>query len=256
MKHAKKHSRVGLLVSLLLHAGLVGGVLWFYLHNEKPEPLQDVPVSLAMLQIEQPTPVEAPPEPESVVEPPPPEPEPVPEPPKPEPKPKPVKKPEPKPVKKPEPKPEPRPEHVSEPRPETRPEVTPAPQPVQPVAPRPVPPAPEPAPVVEPPGPTPEERARIEASYKRALAAAIERNKVYPRMASRMGQEGIVTVGFTVLADGSIEDIHIVGEGSYPSLNEATLEAVRAVGRAMPIPSELGKSRWAFAVPIAYRLEE
>jgi len=250
VKHAKKHSRAGLLVSLLLHAGLVGGGLWLVLHSETPEPLQDVPVTLAMLQIEQPQPVEAQPEP--VVEPPPPEPEPVPEPepepPKPEPKPKPVKKPEPKPVKKPEPQPEP--------VPETRPEVTPAPQPVQQVEPRPAPPAPVPAPVAEPPGPTPEEKARIEASYKRALAAAIERNKVYPRMASRMGQEGVVTVGFTVLADGTIQDIHIVGEGAYPSLNEATLEAVRAVGRAMPIPPELGKGRWAFAVPIAYRLEE
>jgi len=251
VKHAKKHSRAGLLVSLLLHAGLVGGGLWLVLHSEKPEPLQDVPVTLAMLQIEQPSPSKAAPEAA-----PSPEPEPVPEPPKPEPKPepkpKPVKKPEPKPVKKPERQPEPRPEPV----PETRPEVTPAPQPVQQVEPSPVPPAPEPSPVVEPPGPTPEERARIEASYKRALAAAIERNKVYPRMASRMGQEGVVTVGFTVLADGTIQDIHIVGEGAYPSLNEATLEAVRAVGRAMPIPPELGKSRWAFAVPIAYRLEE
>lgn len=243
-----KCSHTGLLVSFLLHAGLLGGVLWLYLHSEKPEPFQDVPVSLAMLQFEQPQPIEAQPEP--VVEPPPPEPAPEPEPPKPEPpKPEPKPEPEPRPARKPEPKPVKQPEL----RPEPRPEVTPAPQPVEAVTPQPVPP---PAPVAEPPGPAPEELARIEASYKRVLAAAIERNKVYPRMASRMGQEGVVTVGFTVLADGTIEDIHIVGEGSYPSLNEATLEAVRAVGRAMPIPPELGKSRWAFAVPIAYRLEE
>ncbi|HET19555.1 MAG TPA: energy transducer TonB [Chromatiales bacterium] len=248
-----KCSRTGLLVSLLLHAGLLAGALWLYLHSEKPELLRDVPVSLAMLQIEQPQPVEAQPEPEPVVEPPPPEPAPEPEPPKPEPKPELKPEPEPRPARKPEPKPVKQPEPRPELRPEPRPEVAPAPQPVEAVTPQTVPP---PAPVAEPPGPAPEELARIEASYKRALAAAIERNKVYPRMASRMGQEGVVTVGFTVLADGTIEDIHIVGEGSYPSLNEATLEAVRAVGRAMPIPPELGKSRWAFAVPIAYRLEE
>ena len=128
------------------------------------------------------------------------------------------------------------------------------PEPVQPAEPRPAQAASEP--VVQPSGPTPQEQASIEADYKRALLAAIERHKHYPRMALRMEQEGVVTVGFTVLADGSIVDIHIEGAGSYPALNEAALEAVRKVGRAMPIPAELGKGRWSFAVPMAFRLED
>lgn len=76
----------------------------------------------------------------------------------------------------------------------------------------------------------------LDPSYKTALRAAIEANKRYPRHARMRRQEGEVTVGFTVHADGRISDVHIVGGAVSRSLERAAREAVTRVGRFRPLP--------------------
>lgn len=165
----------------------------------------------------------------------------VPEPPKPAPV---VKKVEPKPapkpkvVPKPEPKPEPKPPVVQQPAPAPEP-VTPqpvAPQPVvqQPVsppvaeqavaeqAPTPAPPAPvaekavpapEPAPVVQPP----------------SFGAAYLNNPPprYPPLSRRLGEEGRVLLRVLVAKNGSADTVEVEKGSGSDRLDAAALEAVR-----------------------------
>ena len=127
----------GFIFSVGLHGALVATTLFGLPIFEQPEPFDETPIFVEMVEIDEirnapppePTPEPEPkPEPEPVAEPepapPPPEPEPEPEvaalPPEPEPAPEP--EPEPEPVPEPVVEPEPEPEPVAEPEPEPEPE--------------------------------------------------------------------------------------------------------------------------------------
>jgi protein TonB len=90
--------------------------------------------------------------------------------------------------------------------------------------------------------------------YKRALQAAIARNKRYPRMARRLGQEGTVEVGFVILNDGRLQDVRVVRGSGHAPLDRAAVDSVHRLGRFRPIPPELQRESWALVVPMSYDL--
>jgi protein TonB len=90
--------------------------------------------------------------------------------------------------------------------------------------------------------------------YKRALQEAIARNKRYPRMARRLGQEGTVEVGFVILNDGRLQDVRVVRGSGYAPLDRAAVDSVHRLGRFRPIPPELQRESWALVVPMSYDL--
>jgi protein TonB len=61
----------------------------------------------------------------------------------------------------------------------------------------------------------------------------------YPRQAVREGQEGVVTVRFTVGGDGRVLAAEAVSPAPWPLLNEAALRAVRERWRFRPGPLRL-----------------
>jgi protein TonB len=73
----------------------------------------------------------------------------------------------------------------------------------------------------------------------------------YPELARRRGIEGVVTIGFRVLADGKVADLR-VRRGAAPALDEAALDAVR---RAAPLPAALAASG-PLEVDLDFRLSE
>jgi len=142
----------GVIFSVGLHGALIAASLFGLPIFEQPEPFDETPVFVEMVEIDE------------VRNAPPPEPAPKPEPEKaPEPEPEPV----PEPVADPEPAPAPEPEVAAlppepEPTPEPEPEPEPIPEPV--VEPK---PEPEPEPVVEPkPGPKPEPKPPVQKAAK------------------------------------------------------------------------------------------
>ncbi|KAA3631480.1 MAG: energy transducer TonB, partial [Proteobacteria bacterium] len=94
----------------------------------------------------------------------------------------------------------------------------------------------------------------VAASYGESIRRAIERHKHYPRAARLRRIQGLVTVAFTVAADGSISGLRAVGGAPSP-LEQAALDAVRAVGKFASIPRETGKTSLEFRIPMAFSLD-
>lgn len=267
-------SRTGLVISALLHAALVGLGLYFWL---KPTPQPDdrketvVPVALAAFEpTAAPKPTAPPPAQEAPASPTPasepkPQPKPQPEPPAPLP----ATKPEPKLKQHSERKPTPPPKPIHHPAPQK------ATEPKRPLAqetPRPPSKDPSPAPAAPPdriPTKTDEsasahsqtptrltssEHDNLMMRYQSALAEAIEREKFYPSLARRLNQEGIIRVGFTVLADGSITNIHLVEPSAATALNRGAIEAIKRVGQFKPIPPALNMQSMELNISLIYKL--
>lgn len=90
--------------------------------------------------------------------------------------------------------------------------------------------------------------------YQSALAEAIEREKFYPSLARRLNQEGIIRVGFTVLADGHITNIHLLEPSAATALNQGAIEAIKRVGQFKPIPPALGMQSMDLSIGLIYKL--
>ncbi|MFZ4713357.1 MAG: energy transducer TonB [Bacteriovoracaceae bacterium] len=91
--------------------------------------------------------------------------------------------------------------------------------------------------------------------YIYELKLVLEQNKQYPNQARMLGQEGKVTVSFTLKKDGSIIDVKISESSTYSKLNEAALKLIESLKQFKPFPSELKREQWTLNVPIQYSLE-
>jgi TonB family protein len=92
--------------------------------------------------------------------------------------------------------------------------------------------------------------------YLGALQMLIASTKKYPESARKSGQEGKVTIQFTVLKNGAVKNIQLLSKTNYPELNE---EAIAAVQRAAPfsgLPDEIGKSFLEIILPFNFKLNE
>lgn len=95
--------------------------------------------------------------------------------------------------------------------------------------------------------------ADLKSLYKAELRARIDQNKYYPAVARRLGHSGEPLVGFTLLPDGSIINIRILKSSSFARLDEAALEAVKAVKKFKPVPKEFGEAKIDFEVPVRFK---
>lgn len=96
--------------------------------------------------------------------------------------------------------------------------------------------------------------ATIKEIYISEVRSKIEANKFYPLISRRMGQTGIAVVGFTLLKDGSIIDLHVHKSSKFDRLDASAMDAVKKVGRFRPIPNELGESQMDITVPVKFYL--
>ncbi len=264
--HSKiRYSFFAFLISALLHAGLFGFVV-NYKEDEKPKPPKKMTLQVAMFKevitpppIVKPEPVVMPAAPPVVN------------------KPKPVakkvmkkvvkKKPKKVVKKKPPPKKVPVKvvqKQVVKQRPIVKPLRNHRPPPVQPRRHPPV--ASKPKPRTNPtpatkrpltqqrPAARPTHNPQLEQQYARSITQSIEQQKSYPRRAKRMHQQGVVKVGFTLNKSGIISNLRIVQSSGSTHLDNATLQAVKKVGRFPAFPKGVNKSSLRYVIPIAYRL--
>ena len=278
-------------ISALFHAGLALAALPLWLSQPAEPPVKAPPLTLDLAQFQPAAPVA--PQPVAKLAPKP-EPQPIAKPitpPKPVVKTA-VTKPKVQPVPKPEPKskPKPVPQPITPPKPVVKaavekpksyptpkPELKSTPQPVQPLPvarlpaaasiAKPVvaaavahptavarPTAPKPVPVVSKPPPAATNPA-AEAAYRAKLQRLIASHKQYPRMAEKMEIEGIVTVAFTVLPNGTISGARIAKSSGNSSLDQAALQAVQASSGALPFPPDIRKPQWGFNIGVNFQLE-
>jgi periplasmic protein TonB len=86
--------------------------------------------------------------------------------------------------------------------------------------------------------------------WNELLSAWLAAHKRYPEIARRRGQEGTVTLRFTVAADGNVLDVSVVTGSGSPLLDNAAQELL--LGATLPAPrTELTRT-----VRLRYRLED
>lgn len=100
-----------------------------------------------------------------------------------------------------------------------------------------------------------EEEASYQERYRREnlhiIREAILYHLRYPPIARRMGWEGTVLVRFTLLPDGSLEDVRVERGSGHRILDRNALRAVMLACGDFPRPER----KVTLLVPIVYRLE-
>ena len=89
-------------------------------------------------------------------------------------------------------------------------------------------------------------------AYRSALRREIERHKRYPARAKMMRKQGVVTVSFTIGADGSITGVAIAKRSGVEDLDNAALSAVNSARSIGPRPAGMGAS---ISVPISFKID-
>ncbi len=143
------------------------------------------------------------------------------------------------------------------------PVVKPKPLPEQTVAEIPIETSVEPQPVVQEPlpvtvpqpplPPKPLFDAQMKSEFIAGLYAALEANKVYPKMAKRRKLSGTAHIHFTLCKDGTIEDIYLDESCGHRLLDKAALKLVKALGSYRSIPDAVSLSTLDLHIPVAYK---
>jgi protein TonB len=256
------HRRMPLTVSLLLHAAVACSVAIWLRHRPPASHGTEQPVEMVF----QPSPAETAQEPPQQAAPmspeplPPAPPQPAETTPSPAPSPPPVaaapevpSSPAPAPlvVEQPDEAPRLPPPPMSRPaRPRPRPTAHARPAEQQP-APLAVPASPSPAPASPPPMEAPP--APINSAWRQQLAAWLAAHKTYPEEARRRGDEGSVTLRFSVERSGRVARIMVV-HGSGSSILDGAAEAMLRNATLPPFPTTMSEDRVGVTVQVRFAL--
>jgi periplasmic protein TonB len=101
---------------------------------------------------------------------------------------------------------------------------------------------------------SPQTRQKIKNRYLDELYQIINENKVYPIIARKLNQTGIVKVSFTILKNGEIQNIEIKESSGFTLLDNAAQNILKKISKIKPIPSELDQDKLKIILPIVYQL--
>jgi protein TonB len=94
------------------------------------------------------------------------------------------------------------------------------------------------------------------AAYIQGVKNAIVRVWRYPEAALKNRQEGRVEVEFSILEDGSLENVRILHSSEYASMDQEALRAVKAAAPFHRIPEKLALKRMSVEFTFNYILEK
>jgi TonB family protein len=92
--------------------------------------------------------------------------------------------------------------------------------------------------------------------FQRKIKERIEKVKDYPLIARKNQYEGTAFCRFTLLKDGDVKDICVVGRSGYPILDEAAKRAIREAAPYPPFPSCIEGSSIDVKVPLVFKLKD
>jgi protein TonB len=96
--------------------------------------------------------------------------------------------------------------------------------------------------------------APVSDDYLIHLASWLARYQNYPNDAAEKHEEGKDVIGFTVARDGAVQRIWVDQSSGVPSLDDASVQMVRAASPVPPLPSDLTGSSVDFFFPVNYKL--
>ena len=133
-------------------------------------------------------------------------------------------------------------------------DIAPPPVPANPVAALPASPMVQ-APPAPPRAPASPDQAAL-AGYNRALAAAVDRHKHYPRIALMRQWQGTVILQLNIGADGRLQDYRLARSSGYDALDQQALEMLRAAMPLPTIPAQLAGMDLAVDIPVVFRMTD
>ncbi|MBV6488792.1 MAG: TonB family protein [Pseudorhodoplanes sp.] len=94
-------------------------------------------------------------------------------------------------------------------------------------------------------------RSHADTNYRGLVAAHLARYKQFPADARSRGQQGSVTISFSLSGSGSVNAVRLVRGSGVPSIDQ---EAQAMVRRASPFPSPPDGHAMSFTVPVSFHL--
>lgn len=98
------------------------------------------------------------------------------------------------------------------------------------------------------------ERKKIQSNYLKAIYQTIQNNKLYPKRAKRMRQEGQCKVHVEIQKSGNISNVTFIKKSAYSILNKACINIFNQIKSFEPIPKMLKLEKLNLDVPLKYRL--
>lgn len=91
-------------------------------------------------------------------------------------------------------------------------------------------------------------------SYFAGIKEKIEWAWVYPQKAQMSGQQGVLTMTFTILRNGSLKNVKLVRSSGYRLLDNAAMQAVRDAAAFAPMPETWEDKELTILANFEYRL--
>ncbi len=95
---------------------------------------------------------------------------------------------------------------------------------------------------------------RLNQQYKARLHQIIVSKKSYPRRARRHGQQGKVTLSFSVSHSGTITDIRVLNSSGIPVLDKASIKAIQQSSKILRFFPGMPKKSMKLSITLNYIL--
>lgn len=94
------------------------------------------------------------------------------------------------------------------------------------------------------------------AAYLAGLKKKVMRIWKYPADAYENSEEGIVVIKLTIEADGSLAQAELTAPSGFESLDQGTIDVIRAAAPFAPLPSQYDLSRLHIIASFRYRMAQ
>ena len=95
----------------------------------------------------------------------------------------------------------------------------------------------------------------LKERYLYELKMLVENNKVYPKRAKRLKQQGSVVVHFTIGSDGVFKEFKLAKSSSFRTLDSGAIKLLKKLASFKPIPEELNVSSLSVSQTITYQMD-
>lgn len=92
------------------------------------------------------------------------------------------------------------------------------------------------------------------ADWQRQVLRKLDRNKVYPRAARRLQQEGVVQISFVIDAAGRISNVRVTRSSGSAALDAAAIETARRASPAPGRPTSMDQGSMSLAAAIRFSM--
>jgi len=100
-------------------------------------------------------------------------------------------------------------------------------------------------------GSTPQIESQLLRKYLLLVQEKIDSQKSYPKKALEKGEEGIIHVKFTILANGNVFDARVILSSGFPDLDKSAILMVKS---ASPFPAPPQNFRLTMKLPITFKI--